>query len=50
MAQHSEPQRPLTDEEHERVREGLIEFFDEVAEGLAEETGRPVEEFRPDIE
>lgn len=50
MAQHPEPQRPLTDEEHEQVREGLKEFFDEIAEDLAEETGRPVEEFQPDTE
>lgn len=50
MAQPEPEQRPLTEEEHEQVREGLEEFFDEIAEDLAEETGRPVEEFRPDTE
>ena len=50
MAQPEPEQRPLTDEEHEEVREGLIEFFDKVAEDLAEDTGRSVEEFRPDYD
>lgn len=50
MAQPEPEQRPLTDEEIEQGRERLKEFFDEIAEDLAEETGQPVEEFRPDTE
>ena len=49
MAQPEPEQRSLSDEEHEQVREGLIEFFNDVAEDIAEETGRPAEEFRPDV-
>lgn len=50
MARPESEQRPLTDEELEEGRERLKEFFDEIAEDLAEKTGRPVEEFRPDTE
>ena len=50
MAQPEPEQRPLTDEELEEGRERLIEFFNDVAEDIAEDTGRPVEDFRPDLE
>ena len=50
MARSEPEQRPLTDEEIQEGRERLKEFFNEVAEDLAEETGRPVEEFQPGVE
>jgi hypothetical protein len=50
MAQPEPEQRRLTDEEIRQGRERLKALFDEIAEDLAEETGRPVEEFQPDTE
>lgn len=50
MAQPEPEQRPLTDEELEEGRERLMEFFNDVAEDIAEYTGRPVEDLRPDVE
>lgn len=46
MAQPEPEQRPLTDDELEEGRKRLKEFFEEVAE----ETGRPVKEFRPETD
>jgi hypothetical protein len=50
MARPEPEQRPVTDEELERGRARLKEFFDEIAEDLADETGRPVGDFQPDVE
>ena len=47
----SEPapeQRPLTDEEHEEIKEGLDEFARETRELLAQELGGDPEDYRRD--
>lgn len=48
MAQPEPDQRPMSDDEIEEGRDRLKEFFNDVAEGLADETGRTADEFRPD--
>ena len=50
MAQPDPEPRPMSDDEIEEGRDRLKEFFDDVAEELADETGRPAEEFRPDYD
>lgn len=41
-------QRPLTDEEHAELKEGLDEFARETRELLADELGGDPEDYRPD--